>query len=29
MRTEFRESLMNAPDATTVVDVVNREVVNP
>jgi fructose-specific phosphotransferase system IIA component len=29
MRTEFRESLLNAPDATTVVDVVTREVVNP
>jgi PTS system fructose-specific IIA component len=29
MRTEFRNSLMNAPDATTVVDVVTREVVNP
>ena len=29
MRTEFREALTNAPDATTVVDVVTREVVNP
>jgi len=29
MRTEFRSSLMKAPDATTVVDVVSREVVNP
>jgi fructose-specific phosphotransferase system IIA component len=29
MRTEFRESLMNAPDAAAVVDVVTREVVNP
>jgi len=29
MRTAFRESLMNAPDATSVVDVVTREVVNP
>ena len=29
MRTEFRESLLNAPDAATVVDVVTREVVNP
>jgi PTS system fructose-specific IIA component len=28
MRTEFRDSLMNAPDAAAVVDVVNREVVN-
>jgi hypothetical protein len=28
MRTEFREALLNAPDATTVVDVVTREVVN-
>jgi len=27
MRTEFRESLMNAPDAAAVVDVVTREVV--
>jgi fructose-specific phosphotransferase system IIA component len=29
MRTEFRESLMNAPDAAAVVDVVTREVVTP
>jgi len=29
MRAEFRESLMNASDAAAVVDVVNREVVNP
>jgi fructose-specific phosphotransferase system IIA component len=29
MRPAFRESLLNAPDAAAVVDVVNREVVNP
>lgn len=29
MRTEFREALMNAPDAAAVVDVVTREVVTP
>jgi PTS system fructose-specific IIA component len=29
MRTEFRQALLNAPDAATVVDVVTREVVNP
>jgi fructose PTS system EIIA component len=29
MRTEFRDSLLNAPDPATVVDVVTREVVNP
>jgi fructose PTS system EIIA component len=29
MRTEFRSSLMNAPDASSVVEVVTREVVNP
>lgn len=29
MRTEFRQSLMSAPDAGAVVDIVNREVVNP
>lgn len=29
MRTEFRESLLNAPDAAAVVDVVAREVVHP
>lgn len=29
MRTAFRESLMSAPDAAAVVDIVNREVVNP
>ncbi len=28
MRTDFREALKQAPDATTVVDVVDREVVN-
>jgi fructose-specific phosphotransferase system IIA component len=28
MRSEFREALLSAPDATTVVDIVNREVVN-
>lgn len=29
MRTEFRQALLNATDATTVVDVITREVVNP
>jgi PTS system fructose-specific IIA component len=29
MRPAFRESLLNAPDAAAVVDVVTREVVNP
>jgi PTS system fructose-specific IIA component len=29
MRPAFRDSLLNAPDAAAVVDVVNREVVNP
>ncbi len=28
MRSEFRQALLEAPDATTVVDIVNREVVN-
>lgn len=28
MRAEFRQSLLDAPDAATVVDVVNREVIN-
>ncbi len=29
MRAEFRQSLTDAPDAATVVDIVDREVVNP
>jgi len=29
MRAEFRESLLNAPDATSVVEIVTREVVTP